>query len=558
MLTWPRMKFLRVLLNALLSGVFFSALLVLLLYDLNINLRFRAMEAAGLLLPLGLTYGLLVAVLLVIVFFLVQFFSGRDFRIKVVSPTFLSLSFGFLSLLFLFILRENARYFNTLFDASARRTLSLQSGVLVVQAVLAFVFVYIEKRRGRKGVWLVPPLLVFVCGFIVATNARARQELPGTPEPASLLTARPILKRVTLLGLEGLSVDFLFPLVTEAHLPNFSWLMDNGSWGRLVSFAPNESFVLYTSFSTGKLPSRHRSVSALNYIIPEAPEDLEVLPRYILIRQLTRLGLLSAAPNLRPPQAMTVAEVISANAAAAVDWGWPLECEPPPEPKPDAKADKTLQLVLPGERALVDRRLAVVRAALQCDRVREEQAFARRTPTPPAYFHLLIGGLNAVQTTYYQYSFPGSFGIIDQDDINRYGSVIERYYAFCDQLLGKYLASLKEDELLIVYSPYGVEPLPLWKRVVEWILGNREISAYHENAPDGAVFFYGQGVRRGNNIEGVRLIDLAPTVLYYLGLPVGRDMDGVVQSDLFQAEFKAENPVLYISSYEDVRIVPAR
>ena len=555
------MKFLKVLLNALLGGLFFAALLVLLLYDLNINLSFRPLAAVRLLLPLGLTYGLVVAVVLVIVFFLVQFFSGRDYRIKLVSPTFLALSFAALSLLFLLVLRENVRYFHALFDPAARRALSLQTVVLVVEAVLACVFIYLEHRRGRsgkKGLWLIPALLVFAVGLLIAAGARARLRRPVPPEPTSSMTARPVVRRATVLGLEGLSLDFFFPLVAEAKIPNFSWLMENGSWGRLRSFAPNESYVLSTSLATGKLPFRHRAVSAANFILPEAPEGLEVLPRYILFRQLTRLGLLSAVPRIQGPQAKTVAEIVAANAARAADWGWPLECEPQPEPKPEARPDKTLQLVLPGEGALVDRRLAVVRAAVQCDQRREERAFADRTPAPPAYFHLLFGGLNIVQATFYKYSFPSAFGIIDQDDLNRYGSVIERYYVFYDQIVGKYLASLKDDELLIVYSPFGVEPLPLWKRVVEWMLGNPEISAYHENAPDGVVFFYGQGVRKGNNIEGVRLIDLAPTVLYYLGLPVGRDMDGVVQSGLFQPEFTAENPVLSISSYEEVRIVPPR
>ncbi|MDH4196345.1 MAG: alkaline phosphatase family protein [Candidatus Aminicenantes bacterium] len=552
------MKFLKVLLNALVGGLFSTALLVLLLYDLNINLSFRPLAAARLLLPLGLSYGLVVAAVLVIVFFLVQFFSGRDFRIRVVSPTFLSLSFAVLSLLFLLVLRENVRYFKALFDPAARRALGLQTAVLVVQAVLAFVFVYLDHRRGKKGIWLIPALLIFAVGFLVAVGARTRLTRPVPPEPTSLMTARPVIRRATVLGLEGLSLDFFFPLVAEAKIPNFSWLIENGSWGRLGSFAPNESFVLNTSLATGKLPFRHRSVSAVSFILPEAPDGLEVLPRYILFRQLTRLGLLSAVPKVEDPQAMTVAEIVAANAASTADWGWPLECDPQPEPRPEARADKTLQLVLPGEGALVDQRLAVVRAAVQCDQRREERAFAGRTPAPPAYFHLLIGGLNNVQATFYKYSFPSAFGMIDQDDINRYGSVIERYYTFYDQLVGKYLASLKDDELLVVYSPFGVEPLPLWKRVVEWILGNPEISAYHENAPDGVVFFYGQGVRKGNNIEGVRLIDLAPTVLYYLGLPVGRDMDGVVQSSLFQPEFTAENPVLSISSYEEVRIVPPR
>ena len=558
MLTWPRMKFLKVVLNSLLGGLFFSILLVLLLYDLNINLMFRPAAAARLLLPLGLTYGLVVAVLLVIVFFLVQFFSGRAIRLRVLSPTFLSLSFAVLSLLFLLILRENLRYFGALFDAAGRRALRLQMIALAAQAVLAVLFVYIENRSRKTGLWLVPALLVFALGVVAAVDARARLEPPSAPQKTTLLTARPVIRRATVLGLEGLSLDFFFPLVGEAKLPNFSWLMENGSWGRLGSFAPNESFVLDTSVGTGKLPARHRSVSAVRFILPGAPDGLEVLPRYILFRQMTRLGLLSAAPLAKAPQAMTVAEIIKANGAAAADWGWPLECEPGLETKPEAKADKTLQLVLPGEGALVDQRLAGVRAALQCDEWREEQAFAGRSPAPPAYSHLLIGGLNSVQATFYKYSFPSSFGLIDQDDLNRYGLVIERYYAFYDQLVGKYLASLKEDELLIVYSPFGVEPLPLWKRVVEWVLGNRDLSAYHENAPDGVVFFYGQGIRRGNNIEGVRIIDLAPTILYYLGLPVGRDMDGVVQSGLFQPEFTAENPVLSISSYEEVRIVPSR
>ena len=103
----------------------------------------------------------------------------------------------------------------------------------------------------------------------------------------------------------------------------------------------------------------------------------------------------------------------------------------------------------------------------------------------------------------------------------------------------------------MVYSPHGIEPLPLWKRVKEWLLGRAEISAYYELAPDGVVYFYGSEIQRGRNIEQMRLIDIAPTLLNYLGLPVGKDMDGIVCSSIFRDEFKLENPVLYISSYEE-------
>lgn len=79
--------------------------------------------------------------------------------------------------------------------------------------------------------------------------------------------------------------------------------------------------------------------------------------------------------------------------------------------------------------------------------------------------------------------------------------------------------------------------------------------AYHERGPDGAIFFYGsKGVVRGRNVEPVRLVDLAPTLLYYTGLPVGKYMDGFVRTAIFTREFKEENPIQTIASYEDVII----
>ena len=100
----------------------------------------------------------------------------------------------------------------------------------------------------------------------------------------------------------------------------------------------------------------------------------------------------------------------------------------------------------------------------------------------------------------------------------------------------------------------GMEPLPFWKRIVEWILGNAAVSAYHEQAPRRRRLFLRQRNRPRQELDALRLVDLAPTILYYLGLPVGKDMDGVVRGSLFETEFTDENPVLTISSYEDVTI----
>ncbi len=46
-------------------------------------------------------------------------------------------------------------------------------------------------------------------------------------------------------------------------------------------------------------------------------------------------------------------------------------------------------------------------------------------------------------------------------------------------------------------------------------------------------------------IGGGRILDLAPTILYCLGLPIPREMDGRVLERAFDRAFKARNPIQY-------------
>ena len=91
------MKFLKVLLNSLLTGLFFCYLVALLTWDLNINLDFVWQEFAWFALYLVPTYGMVVLLLSIIFFFMIQFFSDRPFKIAVISPSFLMISFTLFS-----------------------------------------------------------------------------------------------------------------------------------------------------------------------------------------------------------------------------------------------------------------------------------------------------------------------------------------------------------------------------------------------------------------------------------------------------------------------------
>jgi hypothetical protein len=43
---------------------------------------------------------------------------------------------------------------------------------------------------------------------------------------------------------------------------------------------------------------------------------------------------------------------------------------------------------------------------------------------------------------------------------------------------------------------------------------------------------------------------VVPTILYFLGLPLGRDMDGYARTDLFQRSFTDERPIAFIPTYD--------
>jgi len=41
-----------------------------------------------------------------------------------------------------------------------------------------------------------------------------------------------------------------------------------------------------------------------------------------------------------------------------------------------------------------------------------------------------------------------------------------------------------------------------------------------------------------------------PTMLYFMGLPIGRDMDGFARTDIFPPAFSEAHPLTYIPTYD--------
>ncbi len=192
---------------------------------------------------------------------------------------------------------------------------------------------------------------------------------------------------------------------------------------------------------------------------------------------------------------------------------------------------------------------AIGATPLALDRFYVALADALAAETPVRFTALRLQGLDIVGHYFLRYAMPQAFGDVSEEERGRFGRVFEQYYAYVDAELGRLLDRLQPGDLLLVVSPFGLEPLSLPKRLLERTIGNPNISGTHERAPDGFLLAYGTAVKPGRYPRG-SVVDVTPTLLYYYGLPIGRDMDGYARTDIFTTAFSAERPIAFIPTYE--------
>jgi predicted AlkP superfamily phosphohydrolase/phosphomutase len=74
---------------------------------------------------------------------------------------------------------------------------------------------------------------------------------------------------------------------------------------------------------------------------------------------------------------------------------------------------------------------------------------------------------------------------------------------------------------------------------------------------EGVFLVHGRCVAGGVKLGGASNVDVAPTVLYLLDLPVARDMDGGVLTEAVRPGVLQKRPIDYVENYADLRGTPA-
>ena len=556
------MSFVRMLPAAWLASFYAALLVVLLVFFLNPGLPFRAATLGGLL-PLALLLSLPGTVGWPAAYRFLRIFARRRLRVRWLSFKVL-VGFAGANLVMVSCLYwYNLNLLEALIPEALAMRLRVASALLSLFAIALLAVSWFRSwrrlpqiRRACYGValTLLPGLGLMRGGHPIEAPS------PYTPE---LVSPSPDSPRLLLLGMDGATLDQVLPLVAQGKLPWMGRLLKQGSHGRLTPFRPCVSGVAWESLLTGKLPAKHRVLDASRYGLPLGAGEIRVAPRGLFFDRFAKQAGMSAAfqgPEIS--RALTLIQILDRLGHRSVLVRGGAGPAGRPVPRAEIRLERFLDPEVstpPGTRQLRE----VLRRALEEDEAAGAAALAAWRDPKYRAVAVQLPGLDRVSHGFLRYAMPASFGDVPREEVEKYGLVLERYYRYLDDWIGRFLEpapSARDGDggrgptLVLIVSPHGIEPLPLGRRLLMALEGDRFESGYHGRAPDGIILAVGPGVAHGKPLGKASILDVAPTLLYNFSLPIGMDMDGHPLTRLFQDAFLAEKPVRLIPSYEGSRL----
>lgn len=591
------MRYLRMLANSLTGGLIVAAYLMLLVLHLNPALGLSPTHLAPLFITLALFYGVHAAV-----FFYVLIVVKQLFAAEILSPGWFSVRLlGWLlagaSTAGAALMWMNLIGFRAALDPRVTERMTAGAAALSACACVLGGFALLQRSFGRRGSRVAALLLVLIVAVSFALPLAARgpatDDGPTVKPVGASIGGAPLetAPRITIVLLDGASLEFIAPAAAEGRLPNFGKLLDTGASMHLATLRPTQPEPVWTAVATGKLPYKNGIRSAATYAFRGGDGHITLLPDYCLAQALVRFGFLVEEPHTSSAvTARPFWEILGSLGISTGIVGWPLTFpatalrgylvsgefyRAPGESLPFALEgdpavvypDDVLPLVasardtsnespfLSAREAAATRWPATAGGTapavdpLSMDTTYERVAAMLQNARPAQVTAVRYPGLDAIGHHYLRYAMPSAFGDVTDEDRRRYGRVLEQYYAHLDTVIGRAAAALGPFDLLFVVSGFGMEPLSPEKRLLERIVGNPSLSGTHEHAPDGFLIAYGRAAHIGRLTRG-SILDVAPTLLYFLGLPVGRDMDGYARTDLFSENFTADRPITFIPTYD--------
>lgn len=363
------------------------------------------------------------------------------------------------------------------------------------------------------------------------------------------------------IGIDALDWEFLDPLILEGAVPNFMKLKQNGASIQVNTNDIGGSAVYWTTIATGQLSSKHgiknfimrdpvtkrrvpvtsnmRKSKAFWNIFSENNISVGIIGWYVSWPAEKVNGfMISSYFGIRDEQQPTWKGTIYENTPR---MAYPDELREEVNGYIQTAEERYLQnlgrIIKPSELNMNYGVVPETKWAFLADEIFHEAGINLYPKKKPQVFAVYLEGVDVVG---HRFTFPKK---ARQRATNlRFGNVQRKYYLYMDKILGQYIGMADDNTIVIVAADHGL------------------MRGHHTN--NGVFIISGPGIERNvRSSKPINLTDMVPTMLYIMGLPVAKDMDGDVYVEAFENEFLEKNKIQYISSYgkrKDVSKTPSR
>ena len=371
--------------------------------------------------------------------------------------------------------------------------------------------------------------------------------------------------KVLLIGWDAADWKVINPLLDAGELPALEKLINQGVMGNIATLNPLLSPMLWTSIATGKTADQH---GILGFIEPDTDKGgirpINSTSRKVkaIWNMLHQSGMKSNVIGWWPSHpAEPINGVMVSNffgkASAAYGGKWEISSGTiyPPE-----LVNVLKNLRVHPEELTAAHLLPFVPLAEKIDQAKDTRihliakTIAEAASILAATTWLMENtdwNLTAVyfdSIDHFCHGFmkyhPPKIQGIAEEDFELYKEVVSSGYKFHDMMLERLMELAGKDTTIILLSDHG------------FFTGEKR--AFHfpdvpaapalEHNPFGILCMAGKGIKKDERIYGATLLDITPTLLSLMHLPVARDMAGKI---LLNA-FKENIPVTLIDSWETI------
>lgn len=377
--------------------------------------------------------------------------------------------------------------------------------------------------------------------------------------------------RVMWIGWDAADWEFIDPLLEAGRMPHLARMIAGGVRGNISTLSPILSPMLWNSIATGKLGDKHQ---ILGFVEPDGKGGLRSVSSTsrqckAIWNILSQRGLTSSVVNWfasHPPEKIRGAVVTDRyrKSATTDDVRQPFQpsCVHPPRlaevagqlqvVPADLDAQQLLHFVPKLGEIDLDHDLRprhIARYLAETVNIHNMATYlAEHEPWDfLAVYYDMIDHLGHGFMEFH----PPKMAHTKPEAHDRYQHVMTATYLFHDMMLGRLLELAGPEAHVILLSDHGFhsggQRPRLWpdpEHPDRLVGSGLDTLAWHRQ--QGIVVIHGPGVKKDELVFGASLLDVMPTTLAMLGLPIADDLDGKPLLQIFERPPKVER----IDSYE--------